>query len=185
LESKEVSEDPLDILSPSYYDKGDDFVDNIDEFIQIGKHKWVVIGYDGRVISKSCLHNYHMRLLLVLTFGNKEMIWLQMISKHPRGDLALCSHDDFRSYLEDFDEYSSKHLNLVHEEDYQPPLCSDIDKGEDIACPEKDPCDKVFQLPSTTLSRYVTKGVVGKHVLGLKFSPGQSLLLEFKGRLNT
>jgi hypothetical protein len=35
------------------------------------------------------------------------------------------------------------------------------------------------------LSRYITKGVVGKHVLCLKFSLRQSLLLEFKGRLNT
>jgi hypothetical protein len=84
--------------------------------------------------------------------------------------------------LEDFDEYSSEHLNLFHEEDYQPPLCSDI---EDIACPKKDPCDKVFHLPLTTLPCYVTKGVVGKHVLCLKFSLGKSLLLEFKGSLNT
>ena len=97
----------------------------------------------------------------------------------------LYSPNDFRSYLEDFDEYSFEHLDLFHEEDYQPPLCSDIDKGEDISCSEKDPCDEVFQLPSTTLSRNVTKGVVGKHVLCFKFSLRQSLLLEFKGRLNT
>jgi hypothetical protein len=36
-----------------------------------------------------------------------------------------------------------------------------------------------------TLPRYVTKGVVGKHVPCLEFSMGQSLLLEFTGRLNT
>jgi hypothetical protein len=102
-----------------------------------------------------------------------------------KGDLALCSHDDFWSYLENFDEYSFEHLNLFHEEYYQPPLCSDIDKGDDIACPDKDPCDKVFHIPSTTLSRYVAKGVVRKHVLCLKFSPRKNLLLEFKGRLNT
>jgi hypothetical protein len=47
LESKEVLEDPLDALIPSCYDKGNDMVDNIDEFIHVGKHKWYVIGYDG------------------------------------------------------------------------------------------------------------------------------------------
>jgi hypothetical protein len=47
LESEEVFEEPLDVLIPSCYDKGDDFVDNIDEFIYFGKHKWDVIGYDG------------------------------------------------------------------------------------------------------------------------------------------
>jgi hypothetical protein len=39
LESEEVSKEPLDVLSPSCYDKGDEFVDNIDEFIHVGKHK--------------------------------------------------------------------------------------------------------------------------------------------------
>jgi hypothetical protein len=51
--------------------------------------------------------------------------------------------------------------------------------------PEEGTCDKVFQPPSITLPRYVTKGAVGKHVPCLEFSPGKSLLLEFKGRLNT
>ena len=103
----------------------------------------------------------------------------------PKGDLALYCHDDFQSYLEVFDEYSYEHLNLFHEEDYRPPLCSDINKGEDIAFPKKDPYDDVFHLPLTILSRYITKGVAGKYVLSIKFSLRQSLLLEFKGRLNT
>jgi hypothetical protein len=105
--------------------------------------------------------------------------------QEPKGDLALFSHDDFQSYLEDFDEHSSEHLNLFHKEYYQPLLCSDIDKGEDMYFLEKDPCDKVFQLPPTTLSHYVTKGVVVKPILCLKFSPKKILLLEFNGRLNT
>jgi hypothetical protein len=91
----------------------------------------------------------------------------------------------FESYLEDFDEYSFEHLDLFHEEYYQPLLCSDIDKGEDIACPKKDTCDKVFQPPSITFPRYVTKYAVGKYVPCLEFSLRQRLLLEFKGRLNT
>ena len=36
----------------------------------------------------------------------------------PKDDLVLYSPSDFRSYLEDFDDYSSKHFDLFHEEDY-------------------------------------------------------------------
>jgi hypothetical protein len=41
------SEEVLDVLMPSCHDEDDDFVDNIDEFIHVGKRKWDVIGYDG------------------------------------------------------------------------------------------------------------------------------------------
>ena len=97
----------------------------------------------------------------------------------------LCFHDDFRSYLEDFDGYSFEHSDLFYEENYQPPLCSHLDKSEDVAYLKQDTCDKIFQPPLITLPHYVTKGVVGKHVPCLEFPPRQSLLLEFKGRLNT
>jgi hypothetical protein len=76
-------------------------------------------------------------------------------------------------------------LDLFYEEDYQPPLCSDIDRGEDIACPKQGTCDKVLHPPSITLPHYVIKGVVGKHFPCLEFYSGKSLLLESKGRLNT
>jgi hypothetical protein len=104
------------------------------------------------------------------------------IFQTPKDDLVQCSHDDFRSYLEDFDEHPFEHLDLF--EDFQPPSCSYFDKGEDIVFLKQDTCDKVFQLPSNPLSRYVTKDAVGKHVPYLKFSLGKGLLLEFKGRLN-
>jgi hypothetical protein len=45
LESEDVSEEPLDVLGPSCYDKGDDIVDNIDDITHIGKRKWDVIGH--------------------------------------------------------------------------------------------------------------------------------------------
>jgi len=96
-----------------------------------------------------------------------------------------CSPNDFQSYLEDFDEYSFDHLDLFNKQDYQPPFYLDINKGEDISCLEKDSYDNVFHLPLTILSCYVTKGVVGKHSLCLKFSIRKRLLLELKGRLNT
>ena len=39
LESEEVLEEPLDVLNPSCYDKGNDMVDNINELIHVGKCK--------------------------------------------------------------------------------------------------------------------------------------------------
>jgi hypothetical protein len=79
LESEEVLENPLDVLIPSCYDKGNGIVDNNNEFIHVGKRKWDVIGYDGDPIYDIEYHFqmlplHHMRLLLILTFGNKEMI---------------------------------------------------------------------------------------------------------------
>ena len=46
LKCEEVLEEPLDALNPSCYDKGSDMVDNVDEFIHVGRFKWDVIGYD-------------------------------------------------------------------------------------------------------------------------------------------
>jgi len=39
LESEEVLENPLDASNPSCYDKYSGMVDNIDEFIHVGRHK--------------------------------------------------------------------------------------------------------------------------------------------------
>jgi hypothetical protein len=41
------SEEVLDVLTPSCYDKDNDFVDNFDEFIHVRKHGWDMIRYDG------------------------------------------------------------------------------------------------------------------------------------------
>jgi hypothetical protein len=79
LESKEV----LDVFNPSCYDEDDDFVDNIDEFIHVRKRKWDMMGIPFttlRVIPKSCLCIYHMKLLIILAFGNKNLT----LFKHPR-----------------------------------------------------------------------------------------------------
>jgi hypothetical protein len=191
LESEELLEEPLDALNPSCYDKGSDMVDNIDEFIHVGRRKWDVIGSDKDPIYD--MEGYLRMFPLQQSYDvpNNFDVWQQdddiitEVFQAPKDDPVQCSPDDFRSYLEDFDEYSFEHLDLFYEEDYQPSLCSNFDKGEDVACLKQDTCDKVVQLPSTTLPRYVTKGVVGKHVPCLEFSPGQSLLLESKGRLNT
>jgi hypothetical protein len=44
LEREEVLKEPLDASNPSCYDKYSDIVDNIDEFIHVGRRKWDVIG---------------------------------------------------------------------------------------------------------------------------------------------
>jgi hypothetical protein len=98
---------------------------------------------------------------------------------------VLYFHDNFLSYLEDFDESSFENLDLFYEEYYQPPLCLDLDKSKDATCLKQDTYEKVLQLPSITLPRYDTKDAITKHVPCPKFSLGRGLLLEFKGRLNT
>jgi hypothetical protein len=190
LESEELLEEPLDVLIPLCYDKGNSMVNNIDEFIHVGKHKWDVIGYDGDPIYNIEAHFQFFPLQLSYEVTTNFDIWQQGddvfadVFQAPKGDLVLCSPDDFWSYLEDFDEYSFEHLDLFHKEYYQPLLCSNIDKGEDIAFLKQGTCDKLFQPPSITLPSYVIKGAFGKHVPCLKFSPGKILLLEFKDRLN-
>jgi hypothetical protein len=110
LESEEVSEEPLDVLSPSCYDKCDDCVDNIDEFIHVGKCKWDVIRYDGDPIYDIEGHFQKLPLQLSYEVTTNFDIWRQgddVVAddfQAPKGDLALCSHNDFQSYLEDFDE---------------------------------------------------------------------------------
>jgi hypothetical protein len=77
LESEEVLEEPLDVLSPSCYDKGDDFVDNIDEFIHVGKRKWDVIGYDGDPIYDIEGHFQKFPLQLSYEVTTNFDIWKQ------------------------------------------------------------------------------------------------------------
>jgi hypothetical protein len=185
-----VLQEPLDILIPSCYGKGNDMVDNIDEFIHVGKCKWDVIGYDGDPIYDNEVHFQMFPLQLSYEVTTNFDIWQQgddiviNVFQEPKGDLFLCSPDNFQSYLEDFDEYSFDQLDLFYEEYYQPPMCLYLDKGEDVACFKQGTCNKIFQIPSTTLPHYATKGVVGEHVPCLEFSPRKILLLEFKGRLN-
>jgi hypothetical protein len=46
LEREEELDEPLNALNPSCYDTNSDMVNNIDEFIHVGRHKWDVVGYD-------------------------------------------------------------------------------------------------------------------------------------------
>jgi hypothetical protein len=87
LGKEEEIDEHLNVFNPPCYDTDTDIVD-IDEFIHVGRRRWDVIGYDMDPIydieshSKCCLYNYHTDYLL--TSGNKEMIFLPMLPKHPR-----------------------------------------------------------------------------------------------------
>jgi hypothetical protein len=181
VESKEV----LDFLTPSCFDKNEDFVDNIDEFIHVGKRKWDVIGYDGDPIYDIEGHPQKLPLHLPHEVTNNFDIWQQEpdLIQTPKDDLMLCFPNDFRSYLEDFDEYSSQHLDLPYEDDYQSPLCSDFDRSKNIVCLKKDSHDLFLQLPVITLPRCFIEGIVGKYVFYIEFPLRQTL--ECKGWLKT
>jgi hypothetical protein len=188
LESEEVLEEPLDFLIPSCYDKGDDFVDNIDDFIHVGKHKWDVIRYDGDLIYGIEGHFQELSLQLSYKVTTNFDIWKQGddvladVFQAPQGDLALCSYDGFWLHLEDCGFYSFDHLDLFYEENCQPLLCSNFDKGEVVSFLKQDTCDKVVHLPLISLPCYLTKGAFGKYVPCFEFYLRQSLVLKFKGR---
>jgi hypothetical protein len=189
--SKEVLKEPLVALTPSCYDEENNLVNNIDEFIHVGRRKWDVVGYDMDPTYDIENHFQVFPLQLSqqvtpnLDIGQQGDDIITNTFQTPRDDLVLYSPDDFQSYLEDFDEYSFEHSDLFYEENYQPSLCSDLNKSEEVACLKQDTCDKIFHLPLITLPRYVTEGMVWKHVPYPKSFVGQSLLLEFRGRLST
>jgi hypothetical protein len=72
-------------------------------------------------------------------------------------------------------------MDPFHEDDFQPPLCSGLDRSKDIVHLKKDSCDNFLQPPPITLPCCVIKGVVEKYVFYIEFPLRQTL--EFKGRL--
>jgi hypothetical protein len=106
-----------------------------------------------------------------------------MLPKHLRLTKYCIFLMNFWSYLEAFDEYSSEHLDLPCENDYQPPLCSDFNRSKKIVCLKKDSRDLFLQPPVITLPCYFIKGVVGKYIFYIEFSLKQTL--EYKGWLKT
>ena len=126
-----------DVLIPSCYDEDDDFVDNFDEFIHVGRRRWDIVGYDMGSIYDIESHFQVLPLqlsqqIILHQWQQGDEIFTHTLQK-PKDDPVPCFPDDFRSYLEDFDEYSFEHLDLFYEEHYQPPLCSNFDKGEDVS----------------------------------------------------
>jgi hypothetical protein len=74
--------------SPACYDTDSDIVDNIDEFIHVGRRRWDIVGYDVDPIYDIESHFQVLPLQLsqqiTLTSGNKEMRFLPILFKHPR-----------------------------------------------------------------------------------------------------
>jgi hypothetical protein len=81
-----------------------------------------------------------------------------------------------------FDEYPAEHLDSFHEDDCQPPLCSDFNTSKDIVCLKKVSHDFSPQPPVITLPCFSIKGVVGKYLFHVEFPPGQTL--DSKGWLD-
>jgi hypothetical protein len=150
-----------------------------------------VIGYDGDPIYE--IEDHFQKLPLQLSYDiTKFDTWQQEhyvitnFIQTPKDDLILCSpNNNFRSYLEDFDDYPSEHLDLSYEESYQPSFCSDLDRSEEVTSVKQDACDKVFHIPLITLPRYVTEGMVWKHVPYPKSPVRQNLIFYFRGKLST
>jgi hypothetical protein len=124
LGRKEVLKDPLVALTPSCYDEENNLVNNIDEFIHVGRRKWDVVGYDMDLAYniENHLQVLHLQLSQQVTPNpDIEQQGDDIITdtfQTPRDDLVLYSLDDFWSYLEDFDEYSFEHSDLFYEENY-------------------------------------------------------------------
>jgi len=93
-----------------------------------------------------------------------------------------CFPNDFRSYLEDFDEYS-KHLDLSYEDDYLLPLCSCLVRSKSIVCLKKDSHDFSLQTLVITLTCFCIKGVVGKYTFHVEFPLRKNL--DSKGWFGT
>jgi hypothetical protein len=73
-------------------------------------------------------------------------------------------------------------LDSLHENDYQPPLCSDFDTSKNIICLKKDSHDFSLQPPVITLPCFSIKGVVGKYIFYIEFPLRKTL--ESKSWLN-
>jgi hypothetical protein len=171
--------------NPACYDTDTDIAD-FDEFIHVGRRRWDVVGYDLDPIYDTKNHLQLLPLQLSHQFTNNQ--WQQgdevftCIFQNTKDDLLPYLSDDFQSYLEMFDEYPTEHLDLILEDDCQPPLCSDFDTSKDIVCLKKVTHDFSSQPPVIALPCFSIQGVVGKYLFCVEFPPGQTL--DFKGWLD-
>jgi hypothetical protein len=184
-DEKEEEDEILSLTNPACYDTDSDTVDNIDEFIHVGRRRWDVVGYDLDPIYDTESHLQLLPLQLSQQFTNEQ--WQQgdevftCSFQNTKDDLVPYLSDDFQSYLEMFDEYPTEHLDPIYEDDCQPPLCSDFDTSKDIVCLKKVTHDFSSQPPVITLPCFSIQGVVGKYLFYVEFPPGQTL--DFKGWL--
>jgi hypothetical protein len=175
----------LDVLTPPCYDTDTDIAD-FDEFIHVGRHRWDAVSYDMDPIYDI---KSHLRVF-PLQLSQQALDQWQQGDKNfteslqtPKVDQVQYLPNDFQSYLEAFDEYSSEHLDLPYEYDYQLPLFSDFDRSKNNVCLKKDSHDLFLQLPVITLLFFSIKGVVEKYIFNVEFPLRQTL--DSKGWLGT
>jgi hypothetical protein len=166
-ENEEEENEFSNVSNPACYDTDSDIVDNIDEFIHVGRRRWDIVGYDLDPIYDTESHFQLLPLQLSQQITSDQWqqgdeIFTRTFQK-TKDDLVPCSPDDFQSYLEIFDEYPPEHLDSFHEDDCQPPLCSNFDASKDIVCLKKVSHDFSLQPPVITLPCFSIKGVVGKY----------------------
>jgi hypothetical protein len=137
LPCDEEEEDEFSNLAdPACYDTDTDIAD-FDEFIHVGRRRWDAFGYDTDPIydTESHLQLLPLQLSQQITYDQ----WQQgdevftCSFQNTKDDLVPCFSDDFQSYLEMFDDYA-EHLNPFYEDDYRPPLCSNLGTSKDIVC---------------------------------------------------
>jgi hypothetical protein len=184
-DEKEEEDEFSNLANPACYDTDTDIAD-FDEFIHVGRRRWDAFGYDTDPIYDTESHLQLLPLQLSQQFTNNQ--WQQgdevftCSFQNTKDDLLPYLSDDFQSYLEMFDEYPTEHLDLIHEDDCQPPLCSDFDTSKDIVCLKKVTHDFSSQPPVIALPCFSIQGVVGKYLFCVEFPPGQTL--DFKGWLS-
>jgi hypothetical protein len=147
-----VLEEPLDVLDPSCYNKGNDVIENIDEFIHVGRHKWDVIcfGLDGDPIYDIEGHFQLFPLEQLCVIAKDSDVWqhgddmVTNLFQPPTEYLLQHSHDDCHSYLGSGDIHPFHHLDLFYEEYFQPLVCSNLNEGEVMIFLQQDFCDEIF-----------------------------------------
>jgi hypothetical protein len=63
-------------------------------------------------------------------------------------------------------------------------LFLDVDKNEEVTSLKNDACDRIFHPPLITSPRYVTRGVVWKHVPYPESPVRKNIILDFRGKLS-
>jgi hypothetical protein len=178
-DEREEEDEILSLTNPACYDTNSDTVDNIDEFIHVGRRRWDVVGYNLDPIydTEDHLQLFPLQLSRQITYDQ----WQQgdevftCSFQNTKDDLVPYLSDDFQSYLEMFDEYLTEHLDPICEDDCQPPLCSFFDTSKDIVCLKKFSHDFSPQPPVITLPGFSIKGVVGKYLFYVEFPSGKTL----------
>jgi hypothetical protein len=178
-DEKEEKEEFSNLANPACYDIDTDIVDNIDEFIHVGRRRWDIVGYDLDPIYDTEGHFQLLPLQLSQKITSEQ--WQQgdevftCTFQKTKDDLVPFSFDYFQSYLEFFYEYPSKHLDPFNEDDCQPLLCSDFDTSKDIVCLKRVSHDFLLQPPVITLPCFSIEGVVGRYLFYVEFPSGQTL----------